>query len=135
MSTRRSVAEAGGTSLGALRKDGGPRPSHRGAWRAELLEIAKRLHDEGRFDALLGLGGSAGTTVGTAAMRALPVGVPKLMVSTVTAGNVAPYVGTSDLVMMSSVVDVAGVNSISARIYSNATGRDGRHGGDGGPAN
>lgn len=85
---------------------------------AEALTIylAKRK-DVG---AVLGLGGSGNTAMVTQAMRALPVGVPKLMVSTVASGNVAPYVGPSDVAMMYSVVDVAGLNAISRRIIGNA---------------
>ncbi|WP_376089441.1 Tm-1-like ATP-binding domain-containing protein [Roseomonas sp. CCTCC AB2023176] len=70
--------------------------------------------------AVLGLGGSGNTALVTQAMRALPVGVPKLMVSTVASGNVAPYVGPSDLALMYSVVDVAGINAISRRVIANA---------------
>ncbi len=69
---------------------------------------------------VLGLGGSGNTAIVTAAMRALPVGVPKLMVSTVASGNVAPYVGPSDITMMHAVVDVAGLNAISRKIIANA---------------
>lgn len=72
--------------------------------------------------AVLGLGGSGGTALITPAMQALPVGVPKLMVSTMASGNVAPYVGATDISMMYSVTDVAGLNRISARILSNAAG-------------
>ncbi len=71
-------------------------------------------------DAVLGLGGSGNTVIVTTAMRALPVGVPKLMVSTVASGNVAPYVGPSDIAMMYAVVDVAGLNAISRKVISNA---------------
>ncbi|WP_244292968.1 Tm-1-like ATP-binding domain-containing protein [Stappia sp. TSB10P1A] len=70
--------------------------------------------------AVLGLGGSGNTALVTQAMRALPVGVPKLMVSTVTSGNVAPYVGPTDIAMMYSVTDVAGLNAISRKIIANA---------------
>ncbi len=70
--------------------------------------------------AVLGLGGSGNTAIVTQAMRALPVGVPKLMVSTVASANVAPYVGPNDIAMMYSVVDVAGLNAISRRIIGNA---------------
>jgi uncharacterized protein (UPF0261 family) len=70
--------------------------------------------------AVLGLGGSGNTALVTQAMRALPVGTPKLMVSTVASGNVAPYVGPSDIAMMYSVVDVAGINAISRRVIANA---------------
>ena len=76
----------------------------------------------GRTDigAVLGLGGSGNTALVTAAMRALPVGVPKLMVSTVASANVAPYVGPNDIAMMYSVVDVAGLNAISRKVIGNA---------------
>ncbi len=85
-------------------------------------EVVRRLHAAGRLDAVLGLGGSGGSSIATAAMRALPVGVPKLMVSTVASGDTRPYVGASDVTMMYSVVDISGVNSISARIMANAAG-------------
>jgi uncharacterized protein (UPF0261 family) len=68
------------------------------------------------------MGGSAGTVIATSAMRALPVGIPKVMVSTLAAADTGPYVGTKDVVMFPSVVDVAGINRISARIYANAVG-------------
>lgn len=93
--------------------------------------------------AVLGLGGSGGTALVTPAMQALPVGVPKLMVSTMASGNVAPYVGATDIAMMYSVTDVSGLNRISARILSNAAGAIGgafrqsqsyRAGGDDRPA-
>ncbi len=67
----------------------------------------------GKVAGVLGLGGSAGTTIGTAAMRALPLGVPKLMVSTLASGQVRPYVGDKDILMLNSVVDIAGINRIS----------------------
>ena len=70
--------------------------------------------------AVLGLGGSGNTAIVTQAMRALPAGVPKLMVSTVASGNVAPYVGPTDIAMMYSVADVAGLNAISRRVIGNA---------------
>ena len=82
--------------------------------------LARRLHDEGRIDGVLAAGGSGNTAIATRAMRALPVGVPKLMVSTVAAGDTRDYVGASDVTMMASVTDVAGVNSISGRILANA---------------
>jgi uncharacterized protein (UPF0261 family) len=115
------VAEAGGVSLANLRAK---------ADRGEAMEAMMRgvavvvndLHDRGQIDAVLGMGGSAGTVIATSAMRALPVGVPKVMVSTLASGDVKPYVGTKDVVMIHSVVDVAGVNRVSARIYANAVG-------------
>ena len=83
-------------------------------------EIVKRLHAEGRLDAIGGLGGSGGSSLATYAMRQLPIGVPKLMVSTVASGDTSPYVGSVDVTMMYSVVDIAGVNRISAQIMTNA---------------
>jgi uncharacterized protein (UPF0261 family) len=74
----------------------------------------------GQVDGVLGLGGSAGTTIGTAAMRALPLGVPKLMVSTLASGQVRPYVADKDICMLNSVVDIAGLNRISRRILAAA---------------
>jgi uncharacterized protein (UPF0261 family) len=85
-------------------------------------QVARRLHAEGRLDAIAGLGGSGNSSIATAAMRALPVGVPKLMVSTVASGDTRPYVGAVDVTMTYSVVDMAGINSISARILANAAG-------------
>jgi uncharacterized protein (UPF0261 family) len=85
-------------------------------------EIARRLHAEGRLDAIAGVGGSGNSSIATAAMRALPVGVPKLMVSTLASGDTRPYVGAVDVTMTYSVVDVSGINSISARILANAGG-------------
>src|SRR4051794_8357889 len=82
----------------------------------------RRLYEEGRCDGILALGGSGGSAIATRAMRALPGGVPKLMVSTVASGDTRPYVGAVDVTMMYSVVDIAGVNSVSARIMSNAAG-------------
>lgn len=70
--------------------------------------------------AVIGLGGSGGTALVAAAMRRLPIGVPKLMVSTVASGDVRPYVGASDITMVYSVTDVAGINSISRVILGNA---------------
>ena len=88
---------------------------------AEAAEaLARRLYGERRIGGVLAAGGSGGTAIATRAMRALPVGAPKLMVSTMAAGNTADYVGASDVTMMASVTDVAGVNSISGRIMANA---------------
>lgn len=83
-------------------------------------KLAAKLHKEGRLSGVMGLGGSAGTTIATAAMRALPVGVPKLMVSTLASGQVGPFVGTRDVTMVYSVVDVAGLNRVSRPVLENA---------------
>ena len=87
-----------------------------------LAIVVKRLHAEGRLDGIIGMGGSGGTSIATTAMRALPVGVPKVMVSTMGGGNVSAYAGTKDITFMPSIVDVAGFNRISRRIYANAAG-------------
>jgi uncharacterized protein (UPF0261 family) len=84
--------------------------------------VVERLHAEGRLHGVLGLGGTGGSALVTEAMRALPVGVPKLMVSTVASGDTRPYVGAVDVTMMYSVVDIAGLNRVSERILSNAAG-------------
>ena len=87
---------------------------------AGAAKLAADLHQQGKVSGVLGLGGSAGTTIGTAAMRALPFGVPKLMVSTLASGQVQPYVGTRDVMMMYSVVDISGLNRISRAVLDNA---------------
>jgi len=88
------------------------------------MALAFERYAAGNADigALLGLGGSGGTALITPAMRALPIGTPKVMVSTMASGNVAPYVGPSDIAMMYSVTDVAGLNRISRRVLANAAG-------------
>lgn len=85
-----------------------------------MENLVPKLFEEGKFDGIISLGGSGGTSLVTPAMRALPIGVPKLMVSTVASGNTSQYVGTSDIIMMPSIVDVAGLNSISTKIFTNA---------------
>lgn len=85
-----------------------------------MENLVPKLFEEGKFDGIISLGGSGGTSLVTPAMRALPIGVPKLMVSTVASGNTYQYVGTSDIIMMPSIVDVAGLNTISTKIFTNA---------------
>lgn len=85
-----------------------------------LEKLLPKLYAEGKFDGIISCGGSGGTSLVTPGMRALPIGVPKVMVSTVAAGDVAMYVGTSDIFMYPSIVDVAGLNSISTKIFTNA---------------
>jgi uncharacterized protein (UPF0261 family) len=115
------VAAAGGRQLADLvaRRD-----------RGEAMEVmsngvavvVKRLHEAGRFDGLIAVGGGGGTAIAASAMRTLPVGFPKLLVSTLASGNLGSYVGTTDITIMPSVVDVAGLNRISRIIFSNAAG-------------
>ncbi|MGD7732662.1 Tm-1-like ATP-binding domain-containing protein [Propionibacteriaceae bacterium G57] len=82
--------------------------------------VAKKLASEGRIHGLLSFGGSGGSSVAAPVMQALPVGFPKLLVSTMASGNVKPYVGEVDATLMYSVVDVAGMNSISSKVFGNA---------------
>lgn len=115
------VAEAGGTTLSDLikRKDRGEAMA---VMTAGAARIAAKYHAEGRFDGIISMGGGGGTVMATSAMRALPIAVPKLMVSTVASGDTSAYVGITDITMMPSIVDVAGLNRISRRIFSNAAG-------------
>ena len=83
-------------------------------------KLIPELYAQGKFDGIISVGGSGGTSMATPAMRALPIGVPKVMVSTMASGNVSQYVGTSDVVMFPSVVDAEGLNAISMEIFSNA---------------
>jgi uncharacterized protein (UPF0261 family) len=117
--SRDEVAGAAGKTIGELAagNDRGVAVAKMGEGAAEVVT---RLHAEGRLHGILGLGGSGGTSLVTHAMQALPVGVPKLMVSTVASGDTRPYVGAVDITMMYSVVDIAGINRISARILGNA---------------
>ncbi|MFB6227042.1 MAG: Tm-1-like ATP-binding domain-containing protein [Halobacteriales archaeon] len=113
------VADAAGTTLDHLRED---------ADRGEAMElmgegaaaVAEKLHDAGTLDGVLGLGGSGNTSIATTAMRPLPVGVPKLMVSTMASGDTEPYVGARDIAMMYSVADIEGLNQLSRQVIANA---------------
>ena len=119
--TREEVARAGGADVAALAA-AGDRGAAIAAMARGAAAVVTRLHAEGRLDAIGGLGGSGGSALVTQAMRELPIGVPKLMVSTVASGDTSPYVGSVDVTMMYSVVDIAGVNRVSARIMANAAG-------------
>lgn len=79
-----------------------------------------KLYEEGRFDGVLSFGGTGGTSLVAPGMRELPIGVPKIIVSTVASGDTSPYIGTSDLILIPSIVDVAGLNKISVQIFNNA---------------
>jgi uncharacterized protein (UPF0261 family) len=119
--SREQVARAAGADVEALAK-AGDRGAAVTAMGAGAEAVVLGLHAEGRLDGVLALGGSGGSSIATRAMRALPVGVPKLMVSTVASGDTRPYVGAVDVTMMYSVVDISGVNRVSARIMANAAG-------------
>ncbi|MCL5025254.1 MAG: Tm-1-like ATP-binding domain-containing protein [Chloroflexi bacterium] len=118
---REEVAWAGGTSLSDLQA-GGDRGRAMETMTRGAAQVAQSLYAQGRVDGVIGLGGSAGASVGTAAMRALPTGVPKVMVTTMASGDTRPYVGTKDVTMMYSAVDIAGLNRLSRRILANAAG-------------
>jgi uncharacterized protein (UPF0261 family) len=117
--TRQEVAEAAGADVVQLAAERN---------RAAALEvmgrgaskIARRLHIEGRLDGIIGMGGTGGSSVAAAAMRALPLGTPKLLLSAVAPRDIRPYVGTADLTLMYAVTDIAGINRISAPILANA---------------
>lgn len=114
--SREEVFAAAGVELAALRDR-----AHAVTAAAQgAAVLARRWHAAGELAGVFGLGGSAGTTIGTSAMRALPIGVPKLMVSTLASGSVGAYVGTKDILMMNSVVDVSGINRISRAVLSRA---------------
>ena len=119
--TREEVAAVAGINLAEIvaRKD-------RGECVVAMSQAAPvmlaKLAAEGRIQGVISLGGGGGTAIATAAMRALPIGFPKLMVSTLAAGNVAPYLGTKDITMMPSLADVAGLNRLSMVIFTRAAG-------------
>jgi uncharacterized protein (UPF0261 family) len=85
-------------------------------------KVVAQLAESGRIQGIISLGGGGGTAIATAAMRALPLGFPKVMVSTLASGNTAPYLGTKDIVMIPAIVDVSGINRISRAIFENAAG-------------
>lgn len=117
--TSDDVAAMVGVDLVALRAR-----QDRGAMVEAMAKAApvalSKLASEGRIHGVISLGGTGGTAIGTAAMRALPLGFPKVMVSTVAAGNVAPYLGVKDIVMFPSIVDVAGLNRFSRAVFTRA---------------
>lgn len=117
--TRDAVAKAAGTEVAALAA-AGDRNAAIEAMARGATAIVLDLYRQGRLHGILGLGGAGGSVLATRAMQALPVGVPKLMVSTLAAGDTRPYVGQVDITMMYSVVDISGINRISERILSNA---------------
>ena len=116
-----AVAWAAGADLEALR-DTGDRGAAVRAMAAGAAVIARRLHAEGQLDAIAALGGSGGTALATEAMRALPFGVPKLMVSTVASGDVGAYVQGADITMSYPVVDVVGDNRVVESVLRTAAG-------------
>ncbi len=119
--TRFEVAAAGGIDLQPIldRRDRGECV---GAMAQAVPVLMAQLVEQGRIEGVISLGGGGGTAIATAAMRVLPVGFPKLMVSTLASGNTAHYVGIRDIVMMPSIVDVSGLNPVSRTIFTRAAG-------------
>lgn len=117
--TREAVFHAAGTTCDAVALRG-----NRGAAvtlaATGVASVIRDLHARGQVQGVLGLGGSAGTTIATAAMRALPIGIPKLMVSTLASGQTRPYVGDKDILLLNSVVDLIGINRISREVLGQA---------------
>jgi uncharacterized protein (UPF0261 family) len=117
------VARAAGTTVEALRETGAG-----GGHRGDALEVMARgaavlvgqWRREGRCDGVMGLGGSGGSAIISAVLRSLPIGVPKLLVSTMTSGDTRPYVGTRDLVLVHPVTDIQGLNRVSRAVLTNA---------------
>jgi len=118
---RAEVAEAGGADIQQLaaKQDRGEAAAAMSRGAAGILP---KLYAEGRFHGVLALGGTGGTSVACAGMRALPLGVPKVMVSTVAGSDVSGYVGVKDIVMIPSIVDVSGINKISREVFARAAG-------------
>jgi uncharacterized protein (UPF0261 family) len=117
--TAEQLFTAAGTSLDAVRRANDRGQAVESAARG-AVRIVLDLHAQGKVAGVLSLGGSAGTTIGTAAMRALPFGIPKVMVSTLASGQVKHWVGVRDIFMLHSVVDISGLNRVSRQVLTNA---------------
>jgi len=119
--SRREVARAAGADAAGLaeKEDRGEAVA---AMSRGAAVIVPKLYAEGKFDGIIALGGGGGTSVACAAMRTLPLGVPKVMVSTVAGTDVSAYLGVKDIVMVPSIVDVCGVNRISRKVFARAAG-------------
>ena len=117
--SREEVYQSAGTTLRDMQQKGdrGEAVTRAAHGAAEMIQTH---HRQGRVSGVLGLGGSAGTTIATAAMRRLPLGLPKLMVSTLASGQTRPFVGGKDILMLNSVVDISGINRISRAVLGEA---------------
>jgi uncharacterized protein (UPF0261 family) len=116
---REEIARAAGESITELAA-AEDRGSATAAMHRGLAAWVRERRERGLREGMMAIGGSAGTAIATAGMRELPIGAPKLMVSTMASGDVRPYVGTSDLCMMYSVADFTGLNSLTSTILANA---------------
>ncbi len=119
--SRYQVARAGGSSVRRLNRAGNRLAAFE-TMATGLRSIVANLCARGQLQAMVSAGGGAGTSIATTAMQALPIGVPKVMVSTIAARDIRPYIGTRDIVMMPSVVDMGGLNHIMRRTLSQAAG-------------
>jgi uncharacterized protein (UPF0261 family) len=119
--SRFEVARRAGTDIGTLAR-AGDRGRAVTAMGQGAAAVVRELHTRGRLDGILALGGGGGSSIAAHAMQALPVGVPKLLASTLASGDTRPYVGATDITMMYTVTDISGINQISARILANAAG-------------
>ena len=119
--THEAVMQAGGGDATRL-TSGQHKDEAMQVMAAGLAHIVRKLYDKGQLDGIFSMGGSGGTSIASAAMRALPIGVPKVMLSTLAGGDVSAYAGSKDIMFLPSVVDVAGINSISRAVYTNAAG-------------
>ena len=113
------VARAGGEELSAL-KNLGDRGFAVSVMTQGVNQIVQDLYKKNQCDGVFALGGSGGSTISSFAMRNLPIGVPKVLVSTLIASNASSFIGESDMALFASVVDIAGINSISAKVIANA---------------
>ncbi len=119
--TREQVAQAVGAKIEEVAVSGGEAKAVE-TMAGAVARVAEELYRTGKLDGIISVGGSLGTTIGTAAMRALPFGVPKVMVSSMASGDTRPYVQTKDLVMIHSVTDVSGLNRMTKKVLVNAAG-------------
>ena len=117
----RDIALAGGVPIDEIREKKDPALAMR-VMCDGVRELTPKVFSKGTFDGILGMGGSGGTSIISAAMQTLPIGVPKVLVSTIASGNTSAYVGLKDITMIPSIVDVAGINKISKIIYRQAAG-------------
>jgi uncharacterized protein (UPF0261 family) len=117
----KDVLKAGGIDLGGIRAQGDKGAAMK-AFDQAAPRLVRELYDQGKFDGIIGMGGSGGSSIIASAMRSIPIGLPKVLVSTVASGDVSFYVRGKDITMIPSIVDVAGLNRISRLIYARAAG-------------
>jgi uncharacterized protein (UPF0261 family) len=121
---RQEVAKAGGSNMEEILSLGESGQENRmmEIMADGAIRICKRLYESGKLDGIISIGGTMGTTLGTRIMRALPFGLPKVMLSTIASGDTRPYISTKDIVMISSIADIAGLNRITETTLRQAAG-------------